>query len=157
MPTLTCKRHPSEETRLACSACGDAICPRCAVPSAVGQKCPACARQARGARGRGKPRQYVKAVAAGVGAGIVSASVLSLVFSVGWITLIASGLVGYGVARAVHWGAESNRAGVFVAAALILAVLAVEGAWLLQGVLLPQGYGLLTYLAGAFGAWLVYR
>ncbi len=93
----------------------------------------------------------------GIATAGLAAVVLSQVFAAGWVTLIASGLVGYGVARAVRWGSEGNPASVFLAAAVVLAVLAVEGAWLLQGVLLPQGPGLFTYLAGAFGAWLVYR
>ena len=40
----TCVNHPKVETWLTCSSCGDPICPRCMVTTAVGQKCPRCAR-----------------------------------------------------------------------------------------------------------------
>jgi hypothetical protein len=159
MRTVTCKRHPQAETRLWCSGCGDPICPRCAVQGAVGQKCPACARQARSARARGKPRQYVKGVAFGVAAAVpVAAALWAVLGIVGFFTWIASGVGGYGIARAVRAGAEGNAAAPFRAVAIGLAVVAVEAAWLLGfGVLFPAGLGLVTYLAAAYGAWIVYR
>jgi membrane associated rhomboid family serine protease len=40
--TTTCYRHPSRETRLACSECGRPICGSCAIDAAVGQRCPRC-------------------------------------------------------------------------------------------------------------------
>ena len=47
----TCVNHPKVETRLTCSNCGDPICTRCMVTTAVGQKCPNCARQSGRAKG----------------------------------------------------------------------------------------------------------
>ena len=38
-----CARHPGVETGLACGRCGTPICPRCAVMTDVGARCPACA------------------------------------------------------------------------------------------------------------------
>lgn len=164
MPTTTtCKRHPSVETRLACSNCGDAICPACAVSSAVGQKCPTCAKQARSARARGKPRQYAKAVAAGTGAALLAALVLFGVIQVGFLTLIATFGLAYGVGRAVRWGAEGNAATPFAVIAIALAVVAVESVWLAYGYVFPPGvfgarvFGLLYYAAAAYGAYLPFR
>ena len=61
--TMVCYRHPSQETAVACSACGRPICPDCMVFTAVGIKCPECAgRLSRRAedrqadRQRGRPR-----------------------------------------------------------------------------------------------------
>lgn len=39
-----CYRHPGRETRLSCSECGKPICPDCSHDSAVGQRCPECAK-----------------------------------------------------------------------------------------------------------------
>ena len=39
----TCYRHPSRETRVSCSRCGNPICPECMTPSPVGMRCPECA------------------------------------------------------------------------------------------------------------------
>lgn len=159
MVTTTCTRHPGAETRLSCSSCGDPICPRCAIPSAVGQKCPACGRQVRSARARGKPRQYAKATAFGVATAVALAVPLWFVLQFGFVSWLASGFAGYAVGRAVRVGAEGNGAPPFVTIAVVVAVLAVEGVlWVGYGLLIPPGLlGFGTYLAAGYGAWLVYR
>lgn len=43
--TQVCYRHPTRETRLACSDCGRPICAACSIDAAVGQKCPQCVGQ----------------------------------------------------------------------------------------------------------------
>lgn len=156
--TTTCKRHPSVETGLRCSSCGDPICPRCAVPSHVGQKCPACARQAPGTRARGKPRQLVKAAAAGVAAAAAMGFGMAFyIAQVGWFRIIASAFAAYGVGRAVRWGAEGNRANPFVGLAIGSAVVGFQLAWMLLGRIIPPGIDLLGYAAAAYGAWLAFN
>lgn len=155
----TCKRHPDEETRLSCSNCGDPICPRCLVDTPVGQKCPACARQARSARVRGKPRQYVKGVGVGLLASVgVAVGLWFLMASVGFLTWIGSGFGGYGIARSVRWGAEGNAASPFRIMSHALAVLVVAAAWWFSfGVLVPRGLGIITYIAAVYGVIVAYR
>src|SRR3954452_15668771 len=41
----TCYRHPSRETGVSCSNCGNPICPDCMTPTTGGMRCPDCARQ----------------------------------------------------------------------------------------------------------------
>jgi membrane associated rhomboid family serine protease len=41
----TCYRHPSRETGVSCSNCGNPICPDCMTPTPVGMRCPDCASQ----------------------------------------------------------------------------------------------------------------
>jgi len=41
----TCYRHPSRDTGVSCSNCGRPICPDCMTPTAVGMRCPECAKQ----------------------------------------------------------------------------------------------------------------
>jgi membrane associated rhomboid family serine protease len=41
----TCYRHPSRETGVSCSNCGNPICPDCMTPTPVGMRCPDCAKQ----------------------------------------------------------------------------------------------------------------
>ena len=41
----TCYRHPSRETGVSCSNCGNPICPDCMTPTPVGMRCPECAKQ----------------------------------------------------------------------------------------------------------------
>ena len=155
--TVTCKRHPSVETRLFCAECGDPICPRCAVPTPVGQKCPSCARVPKTARVRGKPDQIAKGVGAGVAAAVLGGAALWLIYRrLGFATWILSGLVGYGIARAVLFGSEGNRATVFRATAMVLALVAVAAGWVLSygwGYVVPPDINVVTYLAAAYGAY----
>src|ERR1700754_2180287 len=41
----TCYRHPSRETGVSCSNCGNPICPDCMTATPVGMRCPDCAKQ----------------------------------------------------------------------------------------------------------------
>ena len=41
----TCYRHPSRETGVSCSRCGNPICPDCMTASPVGMRCPDCSKQ----------------------------------------------------------------------------------------------------------------
>ncbi len=106
---------------------------------------------------RGKPRQYVKGVAFGLAAAAGLAVPLWLAFQIGFLSWIASGFAGYGAGRAVRAGAEGNAAPPFVAIAIVVALLSVAAAWAPYRLLIPPGAGAGTYLAAAFGAWLVFR
>lgn len=159
-----CARHPDTPTRLSCMTCGTPICPRCSVATPVGQKCPNCARLPRSARQSGKPRQYTKAFAAGFGVVVVAAFALQFVISVGFGSVIGSGAAGYGVARAVLWGSEGNRADPFKYGAVALSLLLVATGWALwgggiDGITrgLTNIFALLTYAAAVYGAMLGFR
>jgi membrane associated rhomboid family serine protease len=41
----TCYRHPDRETGVSCSSCSRPICTDCMIPTAVGMRCPECAKQ----------------------------------------------------------------------------------------------------------------
>lgn len=160
--TPTCARHPRVETRISCVQCGTNICPDCMVSAPVGFKCPDCARQARHARGLGRPEQYAKGAGSGVGAAAVAAFVLSFVYGLGFLSWIASGVAGYLVAEAVRRGASGNRADPFRYLAIGLAVLAVAGGWTLWAggdvtaavrVVGRSPLTAVTYLAAVYGAY----
>ena len=59
-----CTYHPDVETLLRCSRCGTPICPRCAVRTAVGMRCPACSGVA--VRGAIEPATLARAVGVGL-------------------------------------------------------------------------------------------
>lgn len=92
--------------------------------AAVGQKCPRCARSPRRARALGKPQHYFKAIGAGlvvaVAGGLVTHQLLLVVPFGG---LILSGVLGFGVGRAVGWGAQRQSQQPFLAIAVVLGVL----------------------------------
>ncbi|MBW3618697.1 MAG: hypothetical protein KY461_00495 [Actinobacteria bacterium] len=151
----TCPRHPDTATRLSCTQCGTPICPRCAIDAPVGQKCPDCVRQHRAAVAKGKPRQYRKGAAAGAAAAVLAGVVLPIVLGISFVGLIATGFLGYGIAHAVLWGAEGNRAETFRNLALGFALVMVAGAFTVRfGTPVPGGLrGVLVYAAAAYGAY----
>ena len=121
-----CVNHPDRITRVRCSSCGRPICPKCMRESAVGMKCPDCARQPRRATRPGSPSRYAAAGAAGLG----SAALIGLVIVIGnigflgiLIPLFAGFLVGEVVSRMAHrLGGTGFQvvAGVSTAAGLIV-------------------------------------
>lgn len=125
--------------------------------SAVGQKCPDCARLPRGARAAGKPAHYVKGALAGLAAAVAAGLVLSLVlFTVRFGALLLSAAAGYGVGRAVSWGVQRQVSQPFVILAAVCGVAAVAVAFVVgAGTLLPGNPVLL--LAYALAGWFAVR
>jgi hypothetical protein len=98
----TCYRHPSRETNISCSDCGRPICTDCMVYSAVGIKCPECAKLPRSAIVRLKPERAARAalaallVGAAMGFGILILQGLGLFFA-----LILGYFIGLGMGELV--------------------------------------------------------
>ena len=68
---MRCATHPGVETALRCSKCGRPICPKCMVETAVGARCPECARLYRLPTFQVNTRYLLIAVSAGLGTAIV--------------------------------------------------------------------------------------
>lgn len=153
----TCVNHPGTETRVACSTCGDPICPRCMKTASVGQKCPSCARTPRSARALGKPEHYVRAIGAGMVAALLGGVVYGqLLVSVPFGGLILAGALGYGIGRVVAWGTRGQSQQPFLSIAIGLGVFAIlVGFVTVFGSAVPRG--LLTLLAYPVAGWLAAR
>lgn len=149
-----CVNHRDVATRVSCSSCGDPICPRCMRQSAVGQKCPRCAKLPRRARAYGKPIHYVK----GVGGGLATAFGAGLLYvraigAMGFGTLILAGLLGFGVGRVVRWGAASQSQPPWPAVAATCAVAGMVLAHVVTYQRLPlSGFLLLAYAVAGYAA-----
>ncbi|HEU4396420.1 MAG TPA: hypothetical protein VFU54_01125 [Actinomycetota bacterium] len=153
----TCVNHPKVETRLTCSSCGDPICPRCMVTTAVGQKCPRCARQP--GRAKGNPDTMLLARAFGAGLAVAAAAGLIMLL-LSFASLLLAAAHGFLVAAAVRWAARRRthiRLGLVAAAAVVLGL---GGVVLLLGVNPLAVRLLLAYaisggiaFARASGAW----
>src|SRR6185437_7408292 len=91
-----CSYHPNVLTRLRCSKCGKPICPRCAVETPVGFRCPDCAAV------RGLPTYQTNTVVLlkSIGIGLVIAIVVGLVWGrfPNWNFYLAL-ILGFGVAE----------------------------------------------------------
>jgi hypothetical protein len=124
--------------------------------AAVGQKCPACAQLPRRARAVGKPVHYIKGAAAGLAAavvgGVATAFALSLLRFGG---IIFPALLGFGVGRAVGWGAQRQTHRRFEIMAISLGVLgALVASFLASGGVgfLSQPFALLGVAAAGYFA-----
>jgi hypothetical protein len=115
----TCVNHPKVETRLTCSSCGDPICTRCMVATAVGQKCPRCARQGGRAKGNPEPQLLARAFGAGLAVAVLGGLLLVAVPFAGLLLALAHGFV---VGAAVRWAAR-RRTHTWLGVAAAVAVL----------------------------------
>jgi hypothetical protein len=153
----TCVNHPKVETRLTCSNCGDPICTRCMVATAVGQKCPRCARQSGRAKGNPEPQVVARAFGAGMVAAAAGAVLLLALPFAGILLALGHGFL---VGAAVRWGAR-RRTHTWLGLAAVAAVLVgLGGLVLVLGGNPFAGRLLLAYLlsggvafARASGAW----
>ncbi len=106
---MQCARHPNVETELSCGRCETPICPRCAVFTDVGARCPTCAPARKLPQFEIGPlfllRGGAAALAAGAGLGAVWGVLLP--GRMGFFGLLLGALLGYLVAEAV--GAATNR------------------------------------------------
>src|SRR4029434_1086057 len=116
---LTCVNHPKVETRLTCSNCGDPICTRCMVTTAVGQKCPRCAKQSGRAKGNPEPQLLARAFGVGVAVAALGGVLLIATPFAGLLLALAHRVV---VVATVRW-APRRRTHTWLGVAAAAAVL----------------------------------
>lgn len=99
-----------------------------------------------------------RAVAVGLAAAVVGGIVLAVVLQGGFLFLISSGAIGWGVARAVYWGSEERDSPFIRAVAMTLAGFTVAIALAFAGLsTAPAGLVFLAYPAAVYGGWIVVR
>jgi hypothetical protein len=99
-----------------------------------------------------------RALAVGAAAAVVGGLVLAPVLQGGFLFLLSSGAVGWGVARAVYWGSQERDAPFVRAVAMTLAGFTVAIALALAGLsTAPPGLTFLAYPAAVYGGWIVVR
>lgn len=106
---MQCARHPAVETVLACGRCETPICPKCAVMTDVGARCPACAPARKLPQFEISPIMLLRAAAAALASGGALGLLWGLLFPGGFGFLgifIGIGL-GYAVAESIS--AATNR------------------------------------------------
>ena len=152
-----CPRHPSVETGLACGRCETPICPRCAVFTDVGARCPDCAPRRTLPQFEIGPLILGRAVLASVIAGAVLGGLWGLLLPGGFgFFMIFLGIgLGYGVGESVSW-ITNRKSGTVLQ---VIAALGVVLAYLVRNVLADYDLvptndfgGLLALLAGVIMA-----
>ena len=128
---LTCYRHPGVKTNLRCNRCGQPICPKCAIRTPVGFRCPDCVRTQQSKFYTGGKLDYLLAIVVALPLSLVAAAVFTfLIGSIGFFSWIISFFlapaVGGLIAEAVRWAVKRRRArhlGLVVSGCLVLGVL----------------------------------
>lgn len=128
--------------------------------TAVGQKCPNCARTPRSARGVGKPIHYVRAVGAGLPLAVVGGlallellAAMQRAVGVSFGVIILCALLGFAVGRVVSWGARGQTQHPFPAVAAGCAVVGLLVAFTIAfGTPIPLGPRGLWFALGVAAA-----
>ena len=102
-----CINHPQVETRLRCSKCGNPICPKCAVQTPVGFRCPQCVRSQQAIFYTVTPLDYGISVVVGLVISIIAAFILSRVGI--FLVLILGPVAGGVIAEVVRWAIRRRR------------------------------------------------
>ena len=103
----SCSYHPNVETRLRCSKCGNPICPRCAVQTPVGFRCPDCVRVQQAIFYTATSLDYAIAAAVGLVASTMAGFIMGRVGI--FLALILGGVVGGAIAEVVRWAIRRRR------------------------------------------------
>ncbi len=101
--TLYCRRHPGVETGLRCGRCDTPICPKCAVFTDVGARCPDCAPRRKLPQFEVGPVYALRGSLAAVVAGVVVGGLWGLLLpgGLGFFSIFLGMGVGYAVAESV--------------------------------------------------------
>jgi len=126
---LHCINHPQVETRLRCSKCGNPICPKCAVQTPVGFRCPQCVRSQQAIFYTATSLDYAIATVVGLVISTVAAFIMGRLGI--FLTLILGPVAGGVIAEVVRWAIRRRRgrwiwlvvSGCIVAGALTAALL----------------------------------
>lgn len=102
-----CLSHPQVETRLRCSRCGNPICPRCAVQTPVGFRCPQCVRSQQAIFYTATPLDYAIAVVVGLVVSIIAAFIMGRLGI--FLALILGPVAGGVIAEVVRWAIRRRR------------------------------------------------
>ena len=99
---MYCVNHPSVETLVTCSACGDPICPDCMVQTPVAAKCSRCAKVPKSALVRLKPDRLALTIISGLVAAVIGGYLFGVIVSaISFFAVIIAFGLGAGVGEAV--------------------------------------------------------
>jgi hypothetical protein len=98
-----CQRHPNVETGLRCGRCDTPICPKCAVFTDVGARCPDCAPRRKLPQLELSPLYSLRGLGAAIVAGLVVGAAWGLIapHGVGFFTIIFGAGIGYVIGESI--------------------------------------------------------
>ena len=144
--TSYCTYHPRVETVLRCNRCGKPICPKCAVLTEVGYRCPDCIRNQQSVFFNIRLGDYpIAAFVAGMVAGLAALLLVRAGFFIALLlSPVVGGLIGELVPRAIGRRRGRHMWLAVGSAVIVGGLLGFAISWLLLGPANP--FALLTYL-----------
>jgi hypothetical protein len=106
---MRCARHPDIDTDLRCGKCEQPICPKCAVQTPVGTRCPKCAALKKLPVYEISTIFYIRAIAAGLAAAAVLGAIWPFIPLAGFFLFFIALVVGYVIAEAVSLAVNRKR------------------------------------------------
>ena len=104
---MHCINHPNVETYLRCNRCGQPICAKCAVLTAVGYRCRNCINtQQRVFYADFRPAHYLVAAVVALPLALVAGW---LIPRLGWYAIILGPLAGAGIAEVARWAIRRRK------------------------------------------------
>jgi hypothetical protein len=109
---IYCRRHPNVETGLSCGRCDTPICPKCAVFTDVGARCPDCAPQRKLPQMELNALWLLRAIGSAAVVGLISGGLWGFLIpsTAGFFALAIGAGIGYCVGESVSW-ATNRKAG----------------------------------------------
>ena len=120
---LFCVNHPNVETRLRCNRCGAPICPKCAIRTPVGFRCPQCVKAQQSIFYTASIVDYIIAAVVSLA---LSLPAYLIIVRLGWFVFFLAPAAGVGIAEAVRWLTGRRRGRwtwLVVAAGIVLTAL----------------------------------
>jgi hypothetical protein len=106
---MRCARDPDIETDLRCGKCEQPICPKCAIQTPVGLRCPKCAALRKLPVYEISTIFYVRAIAAGLTTGAVLGAIWNFIPLGGFLLFLIALGIGYAVGEMVSLAVNRKR------------------------------------------------
>ena len=134
---MQCARHPKVETELTCGRCETPICPRCAVFTDVGARCPTCAPARKLPQFEVGFVYLLRGAAAALGTGAALGAVWGALLpgGIGFLGLFVAAFLGYAIAEAVSV-VTNRKAG---SALQVVAAAGALAAYLVRNLVIGDG------------------
>ena len=150
---IRCARHPNVETGLACGRCETPICPKCAVMTDVGARCPDCAPRRRLPQFEVSPLYLLRGIAGAVAAGGALGLAWGLIFpgQYGFFGIFVGAGIGYCIGEAVSLSTNRKLAPalqVIAACGVVLAYVIRNLIWAEAIFVTDDLYGFIVVVVG---------
>jgi len=106
---MRCARHPDIETDLRCGKCEQPICPKCAVQTPVGARCPKCAALKKLPVYEISTIFYIRAIAAGLATAAALGAIWPFIPLGGFFLFFIALVIGYLIGEAISLAVNRKR------------------------------------------------